>query len=68
MNTNEPEATWQFESYSTDEEIQFIELIKAVADAIEYRVSEPRKLKHIKQYAIMYFNDIDDDLENNDEN
>ena len=68
MNDNEPEVTWQFESYSTDEEIQFIELIKEVADTIEYRVSEPRKLKHIKQYAITYFNDISTDLENNDEN
>lgn len=61
MNTNEPETTWQFECYSADDEIQFLELIKAVVDTIEYRVNQPRKLEHIKQYAIMCFNDISTD-------
>lgn len=68
MNTKEPEIVWQFESYSKDEEIQFIELIKVVADVIKFRISDPRKLKLIKQYAVTYFNGIDSDLENNDEN
>ncbi len=61
VNTNEPTNMWQFESYSEDNEVQFLELVKAVADIIEYRVHQSRNLKHIKQYAIMCFNDIGTD-------
>ena len=58
MSTDEPKAIWQFESFSSDDEIQYLELIKQVADTIENRVSQSTKLKRIKLYAIMCFNDI----------
>lgn len=58
MDTNEPKVTWQFEAFSADEEIQYCELVKQVADTIENKVSQSTKLEHVKQYAIMCFNDI----------
>lgn len=58
MSTDEPKLTWQFESFSSDDEIQCLELVKQVADTIENKVSESSKLERIKQYAILYFNDI----------
>lgn len=58
MDTNEPKVTWQFEAFSADEETQYLELVKKVADTIENGVSYGKTLERIKQYAIMYFNDI----------
>lgn len=58
MITNEPKLVWQFESFSSDDEIQCLELVKQVADTIENNISQPGKLERIKQYAIIYFTDI----------
>lgn len=44
MDTNEPKVTWQFEAFSADEETQYLELVKKVADIIENGVSYGKRL------------------------